>query len=139
MSPTRPLPPTHTHHNSSTQKIPQAKQDIYNFSIQIVKDINHLAEVFGENDGGRLSEKACEDLQTIGEVVNDIYEWAHKGLVSFVFCQSNRVVPVPDIHSKQSSLRNTLTAEEKMKEFRDKLMDIRSKFMVGFLYLDKII
>jgi hypothetical protein len=62
MSP-RPLLPTHTHHISSTYKIPRAKQDIYNFSNQMVVDITHLAEVFDETGGGQLSQKAWEDLQ----------------------------------------------------------------------------
>ena len=48
---------------SSTQKIPQAKQDIYNFSNQIVVDITNLAVVFGETGGGQLTQKAWEDLQ----------------------------------------------------------------------------
>jgi hypothetical protein len=37
--------------------------DIYNFSNQMVVDITHLAEVFGETGGGQLSQKAWEDLQ----------------------------------------------------------------------------
>jgi len=44
-------------------KIPQAKQDIYSFSIQIVVDITNLAVVFGETGGGQLSQKAWEDLK----------------------------------------------------------------------------
>ena len=141
MSPPRPLSLTHTHHNSSTQKIPQAKQDIYSFSIEIVDDINHLAEVFGESreTGGQLSQKAQEDLKETRDLVNEICKWAHEGLVSLVFREQNRVVP--DIHSKQveKKLGITLTAEEKMKELKDKLMDVRNKFMVRFLCLDKII
>ena len=82
VSPRISLAPTHTHHISSIQKIPQAKQDICSFSIQIVGDINHLAEVFGES-GGRLSLKAWEDLQTTRDLVNEICEWAHR-LVSLV-------------------------------------------------------
>ena len=113
MSSRRPLPlPYHSHHTASTQKIPQTKQDIYNFSDQIVVDITHLAEVFGETGGGRLSQKAWEDLQetrwAIGklysptqrclpivsrDLVNKTCKWAYDGLVSLVFRQQNRVLP----------------------------------------------
>ena len=82
------------------------KQDIYNFSNQIVVDITHLAEVFGETGGSRLSQKAWEDLQetrwAIGrlcnptqrclpivsrDLVNKTCKWAYDGLVSLVFRQ----------------------------------------------------
>ena len=64
MPPRRHLPPTHhTHHISSTQKIPQAKQDIYSFANQIVVDITNLAVVFDETGGCHLSQRAWEDLQ----------------------------------------------------------------------------
>ena len=36
---------------------------MYNFSNQIVVDITNLAVVVGETGGGRLSQKAWEDLQ----------------------------------------------------------------------------
>ena len=62
MSP-HPLPPTHTHHILSTQKIPQMKQDIYSFSNQVAIDITNLAVVFGETGVGQLTLKAWNDLQ----------------------------------------------------------------------------
>ena len=77
----------HTHYISSNQKIPQAKQDIYSFSIQIVVDITNLAVVLDETGGGQLSQKSWEDLQTTRDLVNEICEWAHNGLVSLVFRQ----------------------------------------------------
>ena len=70
----------------------------------MVVDITHLAEVFGETGGSRLSQKAWEDLQetrwAIGnlcdliqrylpivfrDLVNEVCEWAHSRLVSLVF------------------------------------------------------
>jgi hypothetical protein len=36
---------------------------ISHFTNQIVADITRLAEIFGETGGGRLSQKAWEDLQ----------------------------------------------------------------------------
>ena len=62
MSPCR-LPATYPYSSYFIQKIPQVKQDIYGFSNQIVVDITHLAEVFGETGGSQLSQKAWEDLQ----------------------------------------------------------------------------
>ena len=61
MSPCRP--PTGTHHFSTTQKIPETKQDIYKFSNQVAIDITNLAVVFGETGVGQLTLKAWEDLQ----------------------------------------------------------------------------
>ena len=79
---------------------------MYNFSNQIVVDITNLAGVVGETGGGRLSQKAWEDLQetrwAIGkkidltqrwllivfrDLVNESCKWAHDGLVSLVFRQ----------------------------------------------------
>ena len=131
------LPYTQIHYISSAQKIPKAKQDIYNFSNQIVVDITNLAVVLDETGCGQLSQKAWEDLQMTRELVNEICEWAYNGLVSLAFRQSKGVVT--DIHSKQVNLRITLTADKKMKELTEKLMDVRSRFMVRFLCLDKII
>jgi hypothetical protein len=68
--------------------------------------------------------------------VNEICKWGHDGLVSVVFCLKNRVVP--DFHSKSQKFMNTLSAMEEMKEIKEKLNDVRNRFMVRFLYLDTI-
>jgi len=63
-------------------KIPETKQEVCDFAMEVATDISLLADAFGTSDSPLLS-RAWEDLKETRDCVNDICMWARNQLLKY--------------------------------------------------------